>query len=89
LVTGKKIHTHILKEKDVVDLLLILFGVETGILDRYHLFHSVRGDLLSKVGRHAEARDEFELAASLTDNLSERELCRRRADAAAEALSAL
>ena len=56
---------------------------DTGILDRYHLIHSVRGDLLGKVGRHAEARDEFELAATLTENLSERELCRQRAEAAA------
>lgn len=56
---------------------------DSGALDRYHLLHSVRGDLLSKVGRHGEARDEFELAATLTDNLSDRELCRQRARTAA------
>ena len=56
---------------------------ETGILDRYHLFHSVRGDLLGKVGRHADAHDAFTLAANLTANESERELCRQRAAAAA------
>jgi len=61
---------------------------ESGTLDRYHLFHSVRGDLLGKVGRHAEARDEFEAAASLTENLSERELCQTRADVAAQLATA-
>ena len=31
----------------------------------YHLVHSVRGDLLGKLGRHAEAADEFTTAAAL------------------------
>ncbi|MEY2554755.1 MAG: hypothetical protein QOC57_2615 [Ilumatobacteraceae bacterium] len=53
---------------------------DTGAIDRYHLLHSVRGDLLNKVGRHREARDEFELAATLTDNLPDRQLCRQRAE---------
>ncbi|MET9620991.1 MULTISPECIES: RNA polymerase sigma factor [unclassified Streptomyces] len=48
-------------------------------LDRYHLLPSVRGDLLAKLGRTAEARSEFERAADLTRNERERELLRARA----------
>jgi RNA polymerase sigma-70 factor (ECF subfamily) len=50
-------------------------------LARYHLLPSVRGDLLAKVGRHDEARAEFERAASLTRNARERELLLARAKA--------
>ena len=49
------------------------------VLDGYHPLHSVRGDLLAQLGRDAEARQEFETAAGLTDNESERALLRRRA----------
>jgi predicted RNA polymerase sigma factor len=45
----------------------------------YHLLPAVRGDLLRKLGRSEEARVEFERAASLTQNVPERELLRRRA----------
>ncbi|WP_128379167.1 RNA polymerase sigma factor [Streptomyces cavernae] len=45
----------------------------------YHLLPSVRGDLLSRLGRPAEARAEFERAARLTRNERERELLLRRA----------
>jgi predicted RNA polymerase sigma factor len=48
-------------------------------LAKYHLLPSVRGDLLSKLGRHAEARAEFERAASLTQNAREREVLLGRA----------
>ncbi|WP_351226801.1 RNA polymerase sigma factor [Streptomyces sp. NPDC002133] len=43
-------------------------------LRNYHLLPSVRGDLLARLGRTAEARTEFERAASLTRNTREREL---------------
>jgi RNA polymerase sigma factor (sigma-70 family) len=43
-------------------------------LDDYHLLHSVRGDLLVKLGRSAEAREAIERAISLTQNAREREL---------------
>jgi len=43
-------------------------------LTNYHLLPSVRADLLTKLGRLAEARAEFERAASLTRNAREREL---------------
>ena len=40
---------------------------------------SLRGDLLAKLGCAAEARAEFERAASLTQNARERQLLRDRA----------
>lgn len=52
----------------------------------YHLLPSARGDLLFKLGRAAEARVEFELAASLTRNAPERELLLARAAACVEAV---
>ena len=48
-------------------------------LKAYHLLPSVRGDLLAKLGRHDEARPEFERAALLTRNARERELLLERA----------
>ena len=45
----------------------------------YHLLPSVRGDLLKKLGRLEEARAEFELAASITRNVRERNLLLERA----------
>ncbi|MDE2087262.1 MAG: RNA polymerase sigma factor [Xanthomonadaceae bacterium] len=53
-------------------------------LANYHLLPAVRGDLLEKLGRHAEARVEFERAASLTRNLRERQLMQARATACAQ-----
>ena len=50
-------------------------------LKTYHLLPSVRGDLLSKLGRLEEARAEFERAASLTRNERERRLLLDRAAA--------
>ena len=48
-------------------------------LRNYHLLSSVRGDLLSKLGRAEEARAEFERAAALTSNQRERQLSAERA----------
>ena len=45
----------------------------------YHLLPSVRGDILARLGRLAEAREEFERAADLCDNERERELLLSRA----------
>jgi RNA polymerase sigma factor (sigma-70 family) len=67
------------------------FGPEVGLalleriasdptLSEYHLLPSVRGDLLSRLGRAAEAATEFRRAAALTDNASERRLLLRRAE---------
>ncbi|QBI20091.1 RNA polymerase sigma factor [Egibacter rhizosphaerae] len=66
------------------------FGPEAGLeivdaladepaLARYHLLPSVRGDLLERLGRAADARAEFERAAELTQNARERELLLERA----------
>src|SRR6185312_200504 len=68
------------------------FGPEAGLeivdelryeksLERYHLLPAVRGDLLAKLGRHGEAQAEFKRAASLTQNVRERELLLDRAAA--------
>jgi RNA polymerase sigma-70 factor (ECF subfamily) len=48
-------------------------------LQGYHLLPAVRGDLLAKLGRCAEARRELERAADLTRNARERDLLRERA----------
>ncbi len=51
----------------------------------YHLLPSVRGEFLRKLGRVDEARTEFERAASLTQNVRERELLLNRARGCAAA----
>ncbi len=66
------------------------FGPEAGLelldtvadepsLREYHLLPSVRGDLLAKLGRDAEAAAEFRRAAALTENEREQELLLGRA----------
>ena len=50
-------------------------------LKAYHLLPSVRGDLLFKLARFAEARAEFERAANLTRNARERAFLLIRAQA--------
>jgi RNA polymerase sigma-70 factor (ECF subfamily) len=68
------------------------FGPEAGLalvddlrdepsLRAYHLLPSVRGELLSRLGRRAEARAELERAAELAENRRERELLLARARA--------
>ncbi|MFH8795432.1 RNA polymerase sigma factor [Streptomyces sp. NPDC017941] len=52
--------------------------VDEPALRGYHLLPSVRGDVLARLGRGAEARAEFERAAGLTRNARERELLLRR-----------
>ena len=58
--------------------------VSSRALDNYHLLPSVRGDLLTKLGRFDEAREEFERAASLTRNARERGLLLERAASCAQ-----
>ncbi len=68
------------------------FGPEAGLelvdsladepaLRGYHLLPSVRGDVLMRLGRLAEAGEEFERAAELCENVRERELLLSRAAA--------
>jgi RNA polymerase sigma factor (sigma-70 family) len=54
-----------------------------GSLGNYHFLPSVRGELLSRLGRKDEARAAFERAASLTRNERERRLLLDRAAACA------
>ncbi|MFI7500410.1 RNA polymerase sigma factor [Streptomyces sp. NPDC049687] len=61
---------------EIVDTL----AAERALRD-YHLLPSVRGDLLQRLGRTAEARAEFARAAELTGNTRERQLLLGRADA--------
>ncbi|HEY8327633.1 MAG TPA: RNA polymerase sigma factor [Rhodanobacter sp.] len=59
---------------ELVDTLL-----DEPALANYHLLPTVRGDLLARLDRLDEARAEFERAATLTQNLRERELLLERA----------
>ena len=43
-------------------------------LSGYHLLHSVRGELLMKMGNFSEAREEIQRAIAMTKNLREQEL---------------
>jgi RNA polymerase sigma factor (sigma-70 family) len=72
--------------------LSMAFGPEAGLalldqlaafpaIQNYHLLPSARGDFLARLGRHAEARAEFERAAALTRNERERTLLLQRAAA--------
>lgn len=54
-------------------------------LKAYHLLPSVRGGFLFELGRFAEAQAEFERAATLTQNIRERELLLERAQKCAAA----
>ena len=47
-------------------------------LDGYHLFHSIRADLLRRLGRTAEAAAAYEAAIAPTENVSERTFLERR-----------
>ncbi|MEV5480238.1 MULTISPECIES: RNA polymerase sigma factor [Streptomyces] len=50
-------------------------------LDRYHLFHAVRADLLRRLGRTAEAAEAYERALDRTGNAAERHFLQRRRQA--------
>jgi predicted RNA polymerase sigma factor len=43
-------------------------------LTNYHLLPSVRADLLAKLGRYAEAREELQRALAMTENRREQDL---------------
>jgi RNA polymerase sigma-70 factor, ECF subfamily len=62
-------------------------GLVDGLnLGNYYLFHAIRGDLLARLGRTAEARQSFDTAARLTTNQREYDylLARRNAPKAIE-----
>ena len=47
-------------------------------LERYHLFHAIRADLLRRLWRHTEAAAAYEAALERTDNAAERRFIERR-----------
>ncbi|MEK6396723.1 MAG: RNA polymerase sigma factor [Terriglobus sp.] len=55
-----------------------LDAIEDATLRNYHLFPSVRGDLLMKMGRLTEAQHEIQRAITMTDNLREKDLLTER-----------
>ena len=57
---------------DALDAIATL-GADSALAG-YHLFHSVRGDLLMKLGNFPEARAEIQRAIAMTQNLREQEL---------------
>lgn len=60
-------------------LLLVDELAEDPALRDYHLLPTVRGDLLLKLGRRAEAKAELEKAARMATNARERDLLLARA----------
>ena len=51
---------------------------DSGGLDGYYLLHSTRAELLRRLGRRAEAADEYGQAAALATNDAERQFLERR-----------
>ena len=51
---------------------------EAGDLDRYHLLHATRADLLRRVGSSSEAARSYTRALALVTNDSERRFLERR-----------
>jgi RNA polymerase sigma factor (sigma-70 family) len=47
-------------------------------LTHYHLLPSVRGDLLLKLGRFADAREELQRAMAMTDNVREQDVLSKK-----------
>ena len=60
--------------------LAVLDAVDPSRLGDSPLLPSVRGDLLERAGRHADAASAFDEAAALTRNEGERRVLRRRAE---------
>ena len=50
-------------------------------LDRYYLWHAIRADLLTRVGRYQDAADAYDDALTRTDNAAERAFLQRGRDA--------
>jgi RNA polymerase sigma factor (sigma-70 family) len=75
-------------EGPAAGLALVDALVAADALPTYHLLPAVRADLLARLGRHAEAGDEFTRAADLATNAAERTLLRQRASDAAQAAEA-
>jgi predicted RNA polymerase sigma factor len=59
---------------------LIELDALTSTLDRYHLFHATRAELLRALGDPHQARDADRRALALTTNPAEQALLRQRID---------
>ena len=57
--------------------LALVEGLSGPELDRYHLFHAIRADLLRRVGRPADAALAYTAAIDRTDNARERDFLER------------
>ena len=77
--TGREVTEFFLKFGPASALPLVDALLSEKSLKEYHLLPAVRGDLLAKLGRHEEARQEFTRAAGLTENRREKQLLLRRA----------
>jgi RNA polymerase sigma-70 factor, ECF subfamily len=62
--------------------LTLVDGLDLG---DYRVFHSIRADLLRRLGRNAEAALAYEAAIARTENAAEREFLERRRQALAQA----
>jgi RNA polymerase sigma-70 factor (ECF subfamily) len=60
---------------------MALTAVDGLDLDRYHLFHAIRADLLRRLGQNAEAAVAYERAIALSENAAERAFLERRRQA--------
>jgi RNA polymerase sigma-70 factor, ECF subfamily len=58
--------------------LALMAELEHGRLERYHLLHAARADLLRRLGRRAEAAEAYAKARELTGNPAERAFLERR-----------
>lgn len=58
--------------------LAIVEALDRRELDRYHVFHAVRADLLRRVGRAEDAKRSYAAAIERTENTREREFLHRR-----------
>ena len=52
--------------------------IEHSELNEHHLYHSIRADLLQRVGRSIEAAEEYDRAIARTDNDAERRFLERK-----------
>jgi RNA polymerase sigma-70 factor (ECF subfamily) len=57
--------------------------IEPLALDRYHLFHAVRADLLRRLGRDADAAAAYQAAIARCDNAREKQFLQAQYDAIA------
>ena len=54
--------------------------IDTDPLVGYHAWHAARADMLRRLGRRSEAREEYDAAMNATENRAERAFLTRRRD---------